>query len=151
MAASRAAARSRTKGRSDGLQTFVWEGTDKRGVTMKGEQPAKSANLVRAELRRQGINPKVVKPKPKPLFGSAGKRVTPLDIAMGMERPHRARDQPVVVEHAHRTERIVLGVAVLVEREVPASAEPAAFSTTRRGSCSSRSSSSTSACSARAA
>lgn len=63
------------------LVPFVWEGTDKRGVKMKGEQPAKSANLLRAELRRQGITPTIVKPKPKPLFGSAGKPVTPKDIA----------------------------------------------------------------------
>lgn len=63
------------------LQPFVWEGTDKRGVKMKGEQLAKNANLLRAELRRQGINPGQVKVKPKPLFGAAGKRVTPKDIA----------------------------------------------------------------------
>ena len=31
---------------------------------------------MRAELRRQGITPTVVKPKPKPLFGGAGKRIT---------------------------------------------------------------------------
>ncbi|MBO9716742.1 MAG: type II secretion system F family protein [Pseudoxanthomonas sp.] len=63
------------------LVPFVWEGTDKRGVKMKGEQPAKNANLLRAELRRQGITPTVVKPKPKPLFGQAGKVITPKDIA----------------------------------------------------------------------
>ncbi|WP_164272539.1 type II secretion system F family protein [Stenotrophomonas sp. B1-1] len=63
------------------LQPFVWEGTDKRGVKMKGEQLAKNANLLRAELRRQGINPGQVKVKPKPMFGAAGKRVTPKDIA----------------------------------------------------------------------
>ena len=63
------------------LQPFVWEGTDKRGVKMKGEQLAKNANLLRAELRRQGINPGQVKVKPKPLFGATGKRVTPKDIA----------------------------------------------------------------------
>ncbi|HEU4772932.1 MAG TPA: type II secretion system F family protein [Lysobacter sp.] len=68
--------------RAEATPLFVWEGTDKRGVTMKGEQTAKNANFVRAELRRQGITPKVVKVKPKPLFGSAGKRVTPLDIAI---------------------------------------------------------------------
>ncbi|WP_028916437.1 type II secretion system F family protein [Pseudoxanthomonas sp. J35] len=63
------------------LVPFVWEGTDKRGVKIKGEQPAKNANLLRAELRRQGITPTVVKPKPKPLFGSAGKTIAPKDIA----------------------------------------------------------------------
>jgi type IV pilus assembly protein PilC len=79
MAASKSAARRSLR---DELKTFVWEGTDKRGVKKKGEQPAKSENFVRAELRRQGINPTVVKPKPKPLFGSAGKKVTPGDIAV---------------------------------------------------------------------
>ncbi|MGL4692888.1 MAG: type II secretion system F family protein [Stenotrophomonas maltophilia] len=63
------------------LQPFVWEGTDKRGVKMKGEQPAKNANLLRAELRRQGIMPSVVKQKPKPLFGGAGSAVGAKDIA----------------------------------------------------------------------
>ncbi|MRI42740.1 type II secretion system F family protein [Stenotrophomonas maltophilia] len=63
------------------LQPFVWEGTDKRGVKMKGEQLAKNANLLRAELRRQGINPGQVKTKPKPLFGAAGKPIKPKDIA----------------------------------------------------------------------
>ncbi len=63
------------------LQPFVWEGTDKRGVKMKGEQAAKNANLLRAELRRQGINPGTVKPKPKPLFGAAGSKISSKDIA----------------------------------------------------------------------
>ncbi|RRU68459.1 type II secretion system F family protein [Stenotrophomonas maltophilia] len=63
------------------LQPFVWEGTDRRGVKMKGEQLAKNANLLKAELRRQGINPGHVKAKPKPLFGAAGKPIKPKDIA----------------------------------------------------------------------
>ena len=63
------------------MQPFVWEGTDKRGVKMKGEQDARNANLLRAELRKLGINPTVVKPKPKPLFGSSGKPIKPKDIA----------------------------------------------------------------------
>lgn len=63
------------------LQPFVWEGTDKRGVKMKGEQLAKNANLLRAELRRQGINPGTVKTKPKPLFGAAGSAIKARDIA----------------------------------------------------------------------
>ena len=79
MSASKSATRA---GLREELKLFVWEGTDKRGVKMKGEQTAKSENFIRAELRRQGINPTTVKPKPKPLFGSAGKRVTPGDIAV---------------------------------------------------------------------
>ena len=63
------------------MVTFVWEGNDKRGVKMKGEQQSKNVNFLRAELRRLGITPTVVKPKPKPLFGQAGKPVTPKDIA----------------------------------------------------------------------
>ena len=63
------------------LSLFVWEGNDKRGVKMKGEQQSKSANLLRAELRKLGITPTVVKPKPKPLFGAAGKTITAKEIA----------------------------------------------------------------------
>ena len=63
------------------LVPFVWEGTDKRGTKMKGESSARNANLLKAELRRQGINPTTVKPKPKPLFGQAGSVITPKDIA----------------------------------------------------------------------
>ena len=81
MAVTRKAART-TARRPDGLDTFVWEGTDKRGTKMKGEQQSKSAALLRAELRKQGINPTVVKTKPKALFGGKGKPITPRDIAI---------------------------------------------------------------------
>ena len=59
---------------------FLWQGRDKRGVKLKGQQIAASPNLVRAELRRQGINPISVKKKSKPLFGGAGSRITSKDI-----------------------------------------------------------------------
>ncbi|WP_297144077.1 type II secretion system F family protein [Thermomonas sp.] len=49
---------------------------------MKGEQLARNANLLRADLRKQGITPTVVKPKPKPLFGGAAKKVSARDIAI---------------------------------------------------------------------
>lgn len=82
MSVSRSAIKKEPVNRSTTeLQPFVWEGTDKRGIKMKGEQPAKNANLLRAELRRQGISPKVVKPKPKPLFGAAGAKISAKDIA----------------------------------------------------------------------
>ncbi len=61
---------------------FLWEGRDKRGVKLKGQQTAANPNLVRAELRRQGITPIRVRKKPKPLFGDAGSRITPKEIAV---------------------------------------------------------------------
>jgi type IV pilus assembly protein PilC len=68
--------------RTNPLGQFTWEGTDKRGVKMKGETTSKNANLLRAELRKQGINPTVVRAKSKPLFGSSGKAISPQDIAV---------------------------------------------------------------------
>ena len=81
MAVTRKSARANLR-RPDAMDVFVWQGTDKRGVKMKGEQPSKSAALLRAELRRQGINPTVVKTKPKALFGGKGKPITAQDIAI---------------------------------------------------------------------
>ena len=62
--------------------TFIWEGRDKRGVKLKGQQVASNPNLVRAELRRQGISPIRVKKKAKPLFGGAGSRISAKEIAV---------------------------------------------------------------------
>ena len=86
MSARRAAiakARNQAEARqANPLQEFVWVGKDKRGKEMKGEQLARSANLLRAELRKQGITPTTVKNKPKPLFGGSGKKITARDIAV---------------------------------------------------------------------
>ncbi|WP_133501215.1 type II secretion system F family protein [Cognatilysobacter terrigena] len=81
MSASRSTVKTTARA-NDGLQTFTWVGKDKRGVVMKGEQAAKNINLVKAELRRQGITPQTVKPKSKPLFGAAGSAIKPRDIAI---------------------------------------------------------------------
>ena len=43
--------------------TFVWEGTNKNGVKIRGENQATNENFLRAELRRQGISPKTIKKK----------------------------------------------------------------------------------------
>ncbi|MBD8899297.1 type II secretion system F family protein [Rhodanobacter sp. DHG33] len=64
------------------LTTYEWVALDKRGKIMKGDMQAKNASLVKAELRRQGMNPQSVRERSKPLFGSAGKRVTPRDVAV---------------------------------------------------------------------
>ena len=61
---------------------YLWQGRDKRGQRLKGQQVATTPSLVRAELRRQGINPISVRKKPKPLFGGAGSKVKAKDVAV---------------------------------------------------------------------
>ncbi|NCF83365.1 MAG: type II secretion system F family protein, partial [Proteobacteria bacterium] len=61
---------------------FGWEGRDKQGKKIKGEMSGTSDALVKAMLRRQGINPMRVKKKPMPLFGSGGKKIGAKDIAI---------------------------------------------------------------------
>ncbi len=60
---------------------FLWEGSDRRGTRIKGESRSASPAMVKADLRRQGINPIKVRKKPKPLFGGK-KKITPKDIAI---------------------------------------------------------------------
>ena len=64
------------------LTTYEWVALDKRGKRMKGDMPAKNASLVKAELRRQGMNPQTVRERSKPLFGSTGSSVKPGDVAI---------------------------------------------------------------------
>jgi len=61
--------------------TFSWEGTDKKGAKIKGESSGQSPALVKAQLRKQGINPIKVRKKSASIFG-AGKKITPMDIAL---------------------------------------------------------------------
>ena len=63
-------------------QIFTWQGTDKQGRTTKGEIESVSMAMAKAQLRRQGIKPKTVRKKAKPLFGSGGKKIKPMDIAV---------------------------------------------------------------------
>jgi type IV pilus assembly protein PilC len=64
------------------MTTYEWVALDKRGKRMKGDMPAKNASLVKAELRRQGMNPQTVRERAKPLFGSTGSTVKPGDVAI---------------------------------------------------------------------
>jgi len=62
---------------------FVWNGIDKNGKSTKGEIAASSSSMAKAQLRRQGVKPRSVKKKPKPLFGGGkGKAIKPADIAI---------------------------------------------------------------------
>jgi len=85
MAASRSAARksANTPARTDDiLKQFTWSGVDKRGIKMKGEESAKSETALKLDLRKRGIANPEVKAKAKPLFGAAGKTITPQDVAI---------------------------------------------------------------------
>ena len=44
-----------TAKRDDGLNTYSWEGKDRRGKIVRGQVRAASPTVVRATLRRQGI------------------------------------------------------------------------------------------------
>ena len=56
MAATKSAVRGKTATRNPNpLQPFVWQGTDKRGNKMKGEDLAKNANLLNNRTLAQFI------------------------------------------------------------------------------------------------
>ena len=61
---------------------FVWEGTDRKGNKTRGEMMGANPAIVKAQLRKQGIAPKSVKKKSKPLFGTKGGKIKPMDIAI---------------------------------------------------------------------
>ena len=64
-------------------EAYIWEGKDSKGQKTQGEIMGKSVALVKADLRRQGINPTKVRKKPKALFGGGGKtKVLPADISL---------------------------------------------------------------------
>jgi len=61
--------------------TFIYEGLDRKGSRIKGEITGKGPALVRAELRKQGIQAKkVVKKREMSLGGK--KKIKPMDIAL---------------------------------------------------------------------
>lgn len=67
--------------KAEKADVFAWEGSDKRGKRIKGESRAASMALVRADLRRQGINPIKVTKK-STLFSARKKKIRPGDIAV---------------------------------------------------------------------
>lgn len=60
---------------------FIYKGTDRRGKKVEGEVSGSTQALVKAQLLKQGVKPKVVRKKPKPLLGG-NKKIKPLDIAL---------------------------------------------------------------------
>jgi type IV pilus assembly protein PilC len=61
---------------------FIWTGTDKRGVKVKGQTRGSNPSLIRADLRKQGIKPLKVR-KQGTLFKKTEKKtIVPKDIAV---------------------------------------------------------------------
>ena len=60
---------------------YTWEGTDKKGTRISGESRATDVNMVKADLRRQGVNPVKVRKKPVSLF-SGKKKITGADVSV---------------------------------------------------------------------
>lgn len=63
-------------------QAFLWEGVNREGKKVQGETTAANMDLLKADLRRQGIVPKRVKKKGGSIGGSKNKKITTGDIAI---------------------------------------------------------------------
>ena len=68
-------------------ETFTFHGKDRRGNATKGELQSESVTLAKAQLRKQGITPQVVRKKAKPLLGGRKKAIPPADIAIFARQP----------------------------------------------------------------
>ena len=60
--------------------TYSWEGTDKKGNRIRGKTLAQNEQMVKADLRRQGISPIKIKKQSGGVTG--GKKITMGDIAV---------------------------------------------------------------------
>lgn len=61
---------------------FVWEGKNRKGLKVRGELSGPNMAVVKAQLRKQGIQPEKVKRAPKPLMGGGakGKKIQTADV-----------------------------------------------------------------------
>jgi type IV pilus assembly protein PilC len=60
---------------------YSWEGTDRKGAKITGELSGQNPALIKAQLRKQGINPGKVRRKTTSIF-NRGKRIKAQDIAL---------------------------------------------------------------------
>jgi type IV pilus assembly protein PilC len=63
-------------------ELFIWTGTDKRGVKVKGQSRGGNPALIKADLRKQGIKPIAVRKKSNLFKGTAKKKIVPKDLAV---------------------------------------------------------------------
>ena len=63
-------------------ELFIWTGTDKRGVKVKGQSRGVNPGLIKANLRKQGIKPINVRKKSNLFKAAAKKKIIPKDLAI---------------------------------------------------------------------
>jgi type IV pilus assembly protein PilC len=61
---------------------FIWTGTDKRGVKVKGQTRGGNPSLIKADLRKQGIRPISVRKQSTLFQKTEKKKIVPKDIAV---------------------------------------------------------------------
>jgi len=80
MATKTAAARKAAKPKAEKTYEYAWTGTDRRGKKIKGKMRAANDAIVRADLRRQGVNP--IKVQKQITFSFGKPKITTGDIAV---------------------------------------------------------------------
>ncbi len=80
MATKAAAARKAANPKAEKTYEYAWTGTDRRGKKIKGKMRAANDAIVRADLRRQGVNPIKVQKQITLSFGKP--KITTGDIAV---------------------------------------------------------------------
>jgi len=80
------------------VPTFVWEGVDKRNKRIKGEMRGPDQNLVKAELRRQGITPLRVRKKSKSI--AFGETISAKDIMLFTRQLHTMLNAGIAIVQA---------------------------------------------------
>ncbi|WP_095497811.1 type II secretion system F family protein [Paraferrimonas haliotis] len=81
-ATAKGQAKNKAKAKENKVFTFTWKGINRNGQKASGELKGASATEVRAQLKGQGITPKSVQKKAKPLFSFGGAKIVPMDVAM---------------------------------------------------------------------
>ncbi len=61
---------------------FIWTGTDKRGVKVKGQTRGTNPSVIRADLRKQGIKPLKISKQSTLFQKTEKKKIIPKDIAV---------------------------------------------------------------------
>jgi len=61
---------------------FIWTGTDKRGVKVKGQTRGTNPSLIKADLRKQGIKPLSIRKKSTLLKSAEKKKIMAKDVAV---------------------------------------------------------------------